>query len=531
MPHFSSSTSVAPTQSRMWDLRWCWLSGRLAAHDAGFVGECVDLYSRDYGKWGPNGPRPGEPVKTSTELFLKLIDDETVGIACAYAGEDLVGYCIAALIDTPNWGRLAWVSQLVVGSTYREHRVATTLLYSTWHFSDCHAWGLVTASPFAVRALETATRRPCRASLIVTAGAEILPKVAEHIKYVPEALVRRNGRLQPCVDTDFYVSHDAIPAMRRRAARGERPWDLGDLEEGEEWFACTFRSQPPYLLGTKRLGELLKGADGIWLQAYEGMTLDERHLWHSHTEQEVEEVLKLVAMAPTVRVLDVGCGDGRHSETFAVRGHEVVAVDISPRLLDRARSRSAAASVEFVDMDARKVLPDGPFDLAICLYDVLGSSVELDDDRLILRNIARALRPGAYLVASVMNATSTLAQLPVEHCVDGIEEFIVALERLPPSTTMAETGTVFDPALILCYDGVFYRKEQFPGDERSLPAELVVRDRRFTSDQARELFAGAGLLVENIRPVQSGHWGRTPILETTDPRAKELLVFARVPGI
>jgi hypothetical protein len=147
-----------------------------------------------------------------------------------------------------------------------------------------------------------------------------------------------------------------------------------------------------------------------------------------------------------------------------------------------------------------------------------------------LRNIARVLTPGGHLVASVMNAVSTLAQLPSTHCVSTIEDLIVALEELVPSSTMADTGAVFDPALILHFEDVFYRKEQFQGGEGHLPAELVVRDRRFTPPELEELLTNAGFDVLEVRAVQAGHWSRLPTLDPADRCAKELLVVARLPG-
>lgn len=514
-------------QGAIWEFRWRWLVGRVAAEDQKFVAECVDLYSSEYGVWGPRARKAGERVHITPKQFRALVDDATVGIACAYDDTNLIGYCVAARSEIQGVGRVAWVSQLVVHSSYRQARVATRLLYSIWQFSDCHAWGLVTANPFAVRALETATRRPCRANLIVGDGSEILPAIAEHVTYVPDSLVVEKGREQPRVDTSFYVSHDAIPAMRKKAARGERPWDLGELEEGQEWFACTFRSQAPYMLGDSRLADLLSGADGIWLQAYEGMSLDEKHVWQRHTEKETKELLELVQVEPGARILDVGCGDGRHVEALHKLGYSVVGTEISRGLLSQARARSEAGPGLFELMDARKELPAAPFDLAICLYDVLGSSVTQGDDRLILLNIARALRPGGYLVASVMNAATTLPRLPPNHRPTTIGDFIVALESLSPSSTMEETGAVFNPDLIIHYGDAFYRKEQFRGDDEHLPAELLVRDHRFTLADMRELITSTGFEVVEIRPVQAGHWDRTPPLDATDPDAKELLILAR----
>jgi hypothetical protein len=94
---------------------------------------------------------------------------------------------------------------------------------------------------------------------------------------------------------------------------------------------------------------------------------------------------------------------------------------------------------------------------------------------------------------------------------------------------MEETGSVFNPDLLLLYNGVYYRKEQFQGAGSQLPAELVVRDRRFTSVELEALAVRAGLDVLEIRPVRSGEWGRDPALGEDDPTAKELLLIARKP--
>lgn len=148
---------------------------------------------------------------------------------------------------------MAWVSLLVVHQTYRSARIATRLLYSVWQFSDCYAWGLATANPLAVRALETATRRPCRARYIGERDSEILRHVRQQVEYLPDDLQRdADGRPTPRVDTQFFLDHGVVPGLRNLTARGDRPWALGEIDDGEEWLACTFRDQPPQAIDDER---------------------------------------------------------------------------------------------------------------------------------------------------------------------------------------------------------------------------------------------------------------------------------------
>lgn len=524
----SPTKSTDAIQRSLWQPRWRSLPGREAAGDPALVDACVELYSNHYGRWGAPSPKSGQPVRLTREQLLERLDDDAVWLACAFHDERLIGYCIAVWTTVPKKGRIAWVSQLVVAETYRNARVATRLLYSVWQFSDCYAWGLATANPFAVRALETATRRPCRRALIAKHGGDVLHHLAEHIPYLPPRLVTdARGRPQPRVDTRFLLDHTGVPEMRELARRGDRPWALGSLSCGEEWFACTFSAQVPQEVDDARLAELLTGADSIWLQAYEAMTMDEKHAWHRHAEDEVDMIITSLGIPPDASVLDVGCGDGRHVRVFADRGHEIIGVDLSARLVERARENAVGAHVDV--LDARAELPAGPFDLIVSLYDVIGSSASPEDDRRLMANVVSSLSAGGYFVASVMNAGATAGRIEDTHLPDGNADFITALEDLSPSNTMEQTGAVFDPDLLLYYNGVYYRKEQFQATKWQLPAELVVRDRRFSSSSLRALAESVGLEIVEIRPVQAGGWRRRPALNEHDNAAKELLLIARKP--
>jgi SAM-dependent methyltransferase len=66
------------------------------------------------------------------------------------------------------------------------------------------------------------------------------------------------------------------------------------------------------------------------------------------------DVLEPVLPRPPARVADLGCGTGSLAVLLAERGHDVVGVDVSPRMLARARAKAAAHGVDvaFVAGDA-----------------------------------------------------------------------------------------------------------------------------------------------------------------------------------
>ncbi len=511
----------------LWRFTWRWLPGEVARRSAGLLEQCSDLYARSYGTWGPYGPRPGEPIRQSRRHLEGLLASDHSWLACAIHDDRVVGYCIALRLPNGDSGPIAWITQLVVDPSYRQQRLATTLLFSIWQFSDCYAWGLVTPNPFAVRALETATRRSCRISPIREFGPAVLERLSDEVPYIPSTMqVDSTGRLVPKLDTQFFLSLEGLPSMIKAARRGDRRWALGEIRPGEEWFACTFHSQRPESTDDRRLRDLLAGADQIWISAYEGMTLDAQHLWHRHTDSEVDFVIDRTGAPSGARVLDVGCGDGRHANRFAQLGYTVVGVDISERLIEKARAEAGSANASFERLDARRDLPAGPFDLALCLYDVIGSSGDAQDDLQMLRNIRARLQRGARLVATVMNTEPTRNRMESAHLPTTPGSFAAALEELAPSSTMEKTGDVFKPELLLYYEGAYYRKEQFSKAEWRLPTELVIRDQRFTPEALAAAVEAAGFNVELLVPVQAGNWRRQPALSLDDSRAKELLVIA-----
>jgi SAM-dependent methyltransferase len=109
---------------------------------------------------------------------------------------------------------------------------------------------------------------------------------------------------------------------------------------------------------------------------------------------------------PGDRVLDLGCGGGRHAFEFFRRGAHVVALDRSAPDLAEVRDMFAAmageaaadASGTVVRADALRLpFPDGVFDIVV-LAEVLE---HIPDDHGAIAEAARVLRPGGTLAITV----------------------------------------------------------------------------------------------------------------------------------
>src|SRR5690349_19988173 len=77
-----------------------------------------------------------------------------------------------------------------------------------------------------------------------------------------------------------------------------------------------------------------------------------RYSFTKGTANEVAFLTDVLELRPGMRVLDVGCGPGRHAHALAAAGIEVVGVDFSHTFIALAR-RTAAGNASFVRGDAR----------------------------------------------------------------------------------------------------------------------------------------------------------------------------------
>ena len=116
----------------------------------------------------------------------------------------------------------------------------------------------------------------------------------------------------------------------------------------------------------------------------------------------VEAQMLRRALAPGARLLDVGCGDARIAPLVAELGGRYTGADVSPAAIELCRQRGLDATL--FAPGAPLPFPDASFD-AVTVFEVIEHVFSPPD---LLRELARLLKPGGWLVGSVPN----IAYLP-----------------------------------------------------------------------------------------------------------------------
>ena len=220
------------------------------------------------------------------------------------------------------------------------------------------------------------------------------------------------------------------------------------------------------------------------------------------TVSEVDTLVDVLDLVPGGRVLDVGCGPGRHSHELARRGYEVVGLDTSETFVALAR-RDAPRGATFVHGDARTMSFDSEFDAAISLcqgaFGLAGGpgsdTAVLDPDSAVLDRIVAAVRPDGGVALSAFSAYFQVRFLGND------DDFDIEAGVNRENTVLRDTNGV------------------------ELASELWTSC--FTPRELRLLADRAGLVVDEIRSVTPGDYAR----RRPDLDHPEFLVVGRRAGV
>jgi 2-polyprenyl-3-methyl-5-hydroxy-6-metoxy-1,4-benzoquinol methylase len=118
----------------------------------------------------------------------------------------------------------------------------------------------------------------------------------------------------------------------------------------------------------------------------------------------------------SLKILDVGCGTGRHSIELTRRGYKITGIDLSESRLKRARDKAKSNSldIEFLNHDARNLPFNKDYDVAIMLCEGGFPLMETDEMNFeILKNVYKSLKDKCRFIFTTLNGL-----FPLYHSVE-----------------------------------------------------------------------------------------------------------------
>ena len=191
----------------------------------------------------------------------------------------------------------------------------------------------------------------------------------------------------------------------------------------------------------------------------------------------VDRLVTQLPPTPAARVLDLGCGSGRHARRLAARGFEVTGIDLSAGSLARAKSQPGP-HVAYLEQDMREPFGTRAFDIVFNLFTSFGYFQDRIDHWKVVSNIARSLREGGVLVLDYLNAVVVERQL-VRHEVIERDEVRYQLTRWSDAEAFHKRILIDDPSLVA-------------------PLEYVERVANLRLLDFQSLFVTAGLTIERV---------------------------------
>ena len=225
------------------------------------------------------------------------------------------------------------------------------------------------------------------------------------------------------------------------------------------------------------------------------------------TVGECDFIEKEIDHIKSKRILDIGCGTGRHSIALAKRGYAVTGIDLSNSLLARAKEKAVeeGQEVNFQMADARNLNFNQEFDLVIMICEGAFPLMETDEMNFqILQNAAKSLKSKGKLIFTTLNGL-----FPIFH---SVKEFVNS-----GSEKGVSSENTFD--LMTFRDHSMYETEDDSGNKLSLKCN----ERYYVPPEINWLLKSLGFKKVDIFGAKLGKFSRSDMLTTED---FEMLVIA-----
>ncbi|MHC1774171.1 MAG: class I SAM-dependent methyltransferase [Lentimicrobium sp.] len=212
----------------------------------------------------------------------------------------------------------------------------------------------------------------------------------------------------------------------------------------------------------------------------------------------------------SLKILDVGCGTGRHSIELKKRGYSVTGIDLSESMLALARekARSNNLKIDFLHHDARNLPFDNEFDVVIMLCEGGFPLMETDEMNFeILKNVTKSLKDKGILIFTTLNGLFPLY--------NSIEDFC--------ASSSAEGNATYRNN---SFDLMTFRDHNITEleDDSGNMMKLECNERYYMPSEITWLLKSLGYKMIEIFAARLGAFSRNDLLTTKD---FEMLVVAK----
>lgn len=135
--------------------------------------------------------------------------------------------------------------------------------------------------------------------------------------------------------------------------------------------------------------------DGFYAEIYDHLVFN-----NLKDDYEVGEIINKTTPSSASKILDIGCGTGNQVVNFSQKGYNVIGIDISPSMVEKAKEKYPNYNFEVADAKNSDIFTSNSFTHITCLYFTI---YYFENKRQLLENIYKWLVPGGYFIVHLVD--------------------------------------------------------------------------------------------------------------------------------